>query len=47
MRGRLKLIRHLLDQLPDVSVPEPQIEFPLLGHKPLRERFTGLLKPIG
>jgi polyphosphate kinase 2 len=46
-RGRLTLIRHLLDQLPDVSVPEPQIEFPLLGHKPLRERFTGPLKPIG
>ena len=46
-RGRLALIRHLLDRLPDVSVPEPQLDFPPLGHKPLRERFTGPLKPIG
>jgi len=46
-RGRLTLIRHLLDHLPDVTVPEPQIEFPSLGHKPMRERFTGPLKPIG
>jgi polyphosphate kinase len=46
-RGRLALIRHLLDRLPDVSVPEPLLDFPPLGHKPLRERFTGPLKPIG
>ena len=45
-RGRLTLIRHLLDQLPDTALPEPQIEFPMLPGKPKRERFTGPLKPI-
>ena len=45
-RGRLTLIRHLLDQLPDVSLPEPVVDFPLLPGKPQRERFTGPLKPI-
>ena len=30
-RGRLTLIRHLLDQLPDTHVPEAQIEFPPLA----------------
>ena len=45
-RGRLTLIRHLLDQLPDVAVAEPNIDFPML-RKPLRrERFRGPLKPI-
>jgi polyphosphate kinase 2 len=45
-RGRLTLIRHLLDQMPDTALPEPQVDFPLLPHPPLRERFTGPLKPI-
>jgi polyphosphate kinase 2 len=45
-RGRLTLIRHLLQQMPDTALPEPQIDFPLLRSPPLRERFTGLLKPI-
>ncbi len=45
-RGRLTLIRHLLDQLPDTRLPEPQVEFPLLPGKPKRERFDGPLKPI-
>jgi len=45
-RGRLTLIRHLLDALPDVSVPETSIDFPPLGHAPSKERFDGPLKPI-
>ncbi|MDE2457464.1 MAG: polyphosphate kinase 2 [Burkholderiales bacterium] len=46
-RGRLTLIRHLLDHIPDRKVPEARIEFPPLGHAPLKEKFTGPLKPIG
>ena len=45
-RGRLALIRHLLDHLPDVAVPEqPLVLEPLKGtlHK---ERFRGGVKPI-
>jgi polyphosphate kinase 2 len=45
-RGRIALIRHLLDQLPDVNVPAEKIVFPPLPAKPLRERFTAGLKPI-
>ena len=45
-RGRLTLIRHLLDQVPDTHLPEPQIDFPMLPGQPKRERFTGSLKPI-
>lgn len=45
-RGRLTLIRHLLDHIPERQVPEKLIEFPPLGHKPLRERFGTPLKPI-
>ena len=45
-RGRLALIRHLLDQLPDVSVPESEINFAPLTRKPQREAFAGKLKPI-
>jgi polyphosphate kinase len=45
--GRLKLIGHLLDQIPEHDVPEPTIEFPPLGREPARERFkSGGLKPI-
>jgi polyphosphate kinase 2 len=44
--GRLTLIRHLLDQLPDTALPEPLIDYPLLPGAPKRERFTGPLKPI-
>jgi len=43
--GRLTLIRHLLDQLPDTAVPEEPIEFPPLAGKPHKERFP-VLKPI-
>jgi polyphosphate kinase 2 len=45
-RGRLALIRHLLDAIADRKVPETPIEFPPLPHAPLKERFKGPLKPI-
>jgi polyphosphate kinase 2 len=44
-RGRLTLIRDLLDRLPDTQVPPADIEFPPLPRKPLKERY-GVLKPI-
>jgi polyphosphate kinase len=44
--GRLTLIRHLLDALPDTKLPDEAIEFaPLLG-APLEEKFRGPVKPI-
>ena len=43
--GRLTLIQHLLDRLPDVRVPEKKIEFPALKAKPEKEK-CGVLKPI-
>jgi len=45
-RGRLALIRHLLDHLPDTKVPEEKIVFPPLPGKPLKETYRGSLKPI-
>lgn len=44
-RGRLTLIRDLLDRLPDTQVPEATVEFPTLTGKPQKERY-GTLKPI-
>jgi len=44
--GRLTLIRHLLDHIPDRKVPEARLEFPPLGHDPLREKFGTALEPI-
>ena len=44
-RGRLALIRDLLDRLPDTAIDAPKIEFPNLVGKPARERY-GVLKPI-
>ncbi|APW45959.1 polyphosphate kinase 2 [Rhodoferax antarcticus] len=44
--GRLMLIRHLLDQIPERQVPVPAFEFPPLGHAPLKEQFGTKLKPI-
>jgi len=43
-RGRLTLIRDLLDRLPDTRVPDRKIELPPLPGKPLKERY-GVLKP--
>ncbi len=45
-RGRLTLIRHLLDTVPDVAVPDEPLDFPPLGHAPLTEAFAGPLKPL-
>lgn len=44
-RGRLTLIHHLLQRLPDTGVPEAQIEFPPLKTKPRKERY-GVLEPV-
>ena len=44
-RGRLTLIRDLLDRLPDTRVDTEPVEFPPLDGKLLRERY-GVLKPI-
>ena len=44
--GRLTLIRHLLDHIPDRKVPEALVTFPPLGHEPLREKFDTPLEPI-
>ncbi|GAA4411980.1 polyphosphate kinase 2 [Quisquiliibacterium transsilvanicum] len=45
-RGRLTLIRHLLDRVPDVEVPVETFKFPPLHGAPLREEFAGPLRPI-
>jgi polyphosphate kinase len=45
-RGRLDLIRHLLDQLPDHKVEEKLVEFPPLQVEPQEERYTWKVKPI-
>jgi polyphosphate kinase 2 len=45
-RGRLRLIRHLLDAIPEHKVPDTPIEFPPLAHALLKERFAGKLEPI-
>jgi polyphosphate kinase 2 len=45
-RGRLKLIEHLLAAVPDQAVPQTSIAFPPLQHPPLKEEFSGKLKPI-
>lgn len=44
--GRLNLIRHLLDQVPDKSVPEAEVPFPELSTKPAKEKFAGPVSPI-
>ena len=45
-RGRLTLVRHLLDALPEQTVPETPIELPPLDHAPLTEKFGRGFKPI-
>ncbi|CAN5396835.1 polyphosphate kinase 2 [soil metagenome] len=45
-RGRLTLIRDLLDRLPDSEVPDSTIEFPPLKRKLMKERFDVKPKPI-
>jgi len=38
-RGRLNLIRHLLDHLPDRTLPEKALKLPRLKHKPVVEKL--------
>jgi polyphosphate kinase 2 len=45
-RGRLNLIRDLLDRLPDQKVKDEKFELPPLKGKPGIERYTGPVKPI-
>jgi hypothetical protein len=45
-RGRLTLIRHLLDHLPDVTLPAKPLEFPPVAGGLKEERFGWKLKPI-
>lgn len=45
-RGRLTLIRHLLDHVPDYHLPEEPLELPPLQKKLARERFRGPVRPI-
>ncbi len=45
-RGRLALLRDLLDRLPDTRVPAVTLELPPLPGKPAKERY-GVVKPIG
>lgn len=44
-RGRLTLIRDLLDRLPDTRIEDAEVELPPLGHEPSRERY-GVIKPL-
>lgn len=44
-RGRLTLIRDLLDRLPDTHVEPPAIDFPELGRVPKAESYA-VMKPI-
>jgi len=44
-RGRLTLVRDLLDRLPDRKMPAQTVEFPPLEDKPAKEKY-GVLKAI-
>ncbi len=41
-RGRLTLVRNLLDRLPDTDCEPPALEFPALGRAPVRESYDVL-----
>ncbi|MGE0874218.1 MAG: polyphosphate kinase 2 [Burkholderiales bacterium] len=45
-RGRLNLISHLLEQVPDRTIKAEPLELPPLAAKPQRERYRGPVKPI-
>ena len=45
-RGRLNLIRHLLDQVPDFPLPETTMDLPPLKGRAKRERYHGPVRPI-
>ena len=44
-RGRLTLIRDLLNRLPDTRIAPPDIAFPNLGHEPIEESYS-VISPI-
>ena len=44
-RGRLTLLRNLLDRLPDTRVDPPALDFPPLGHAPHDEQY-GIVEPL-
>jgi polyphosphate kinase 2 len=44
--GRLDLIRHLLDQIPDKLCPDEEFDLPKLKGKPQKERVTGKAKKV-
>jgi polyphosphate kinase len=46
-RGRLVLIKHLLENVPSCRLPAEPLELPPLPGKPKKERFQAGLKPIG
>ncbi len=43
--GRLTLLRHLLDSIPDTELPLAEVSWPPLGRKPSKERFA-VIEPI-
>ncbi|MCL4721887.1 MAG: polyphosphate kinase 2, partial [Gammaproteobacteria bacterium] len=45
-RGRLNLIRHWLDLVPDTHVKNGEVILPPLKGRPQRERFAGPVRPI-
>jgi len=45
-QGRLNLIRHLLDQIPDFRLKGETLDLAPLVAKPRKERYTGKVKPI-
>jgi len=45
-RGRLNLIRHLLDHVPYRRLPDKALHLPPLKGKPARERYSGAVRPI-
>ena len=44
-RGRLTLVRDLLDRLPDMKCADEPLDWPPLGHDPIDEQF-GVIQPI-
>jgi polyphosphate kinase 2 len=45
-RGRLNMIRHLVEQVPDPRVPTRRVPLPALTGRLRRERYKGPVKPI-
>jgi polyphosphate kinase len=43
--GRLTLLRDLLDRIPDTELPYPEMDWPPLGHEPIKESYS-VLRPI-